>query len=63
MWLSSYLPRGVAIERISFKKGVNNKFVQVLNIVSGNVVGANDLVQGEQGNIVVIDKVCMDLGG
>ena len=47
------------MEGPTLQKGVHNKFVQVLNIVTGNVVGVNDLVQGEQGNVIVIGKMCV----
>ena len=43
------------------QEGVHNKFIQLLDIVSRDVVGVDDLVESEGGLVVIIGKVGADL--
>ena len=51
------------VEGPSPQECVRDEFIQVLNIVPRSVVGINDLVQSEQSDVIVIGKMCIDLGG
>ena len=49
------------MQRPAFQEGVDDQFVQFLDIVAGNIIGVDDLVEDESGSVVLSGKVSVNL--